>query len=224
MGKGRRGAVCPTSGCTYALSMTHSITQSVTLRKGQTKPDTRNKPIDTRIFFKLCKPTTMKSAVCSAILLLASSSIVSGFVIQHGASALLTKTRGNPNALPMARDDFEFSFEIPKKGIADVGTAEVKLPPVLEKSDLVVVRYDLPFGLDASPDKKSGQVVVTKDGKEGGEKVGDILRQTTYWRGREPGIFDVSKNADNFDLVVQALVTNDLSVADEIVLVFERPL
>jgi hypothetical protein len=149
---------------------------------------------------------------------------VSGFVIQHGASALLTKTRGNPNALPMARDDFEFSFEIPKKGIADVGTAEVKLPPVLEKSDLVVVRYDLPFGLDASPDKKSGQVVVTKDGKEGGEKVGDILRQTTYWRGREPGIFDVSKNADNFDLVVQALVTNDLSVADEIVLVFERPL
>ena len=56
-----------------------------------------------------------------------------------------------------------------------------------------------------------------------GEKVGDILRQTTYWRGKEPGLFDVSKNADNFDLVVQALITNDLAVADEIVLVFERP-
>jgi|AntRauTorckE5430_2_1112549.scaffolds.fasta_scaffold16486_2 hypothetical protein len=126
------------------------------------------------------------------------------------------------------RPNFDFSFEIPKKGIADVGTAEVALPPLLETSDVVVVRYALPFGLNAEPDKgnnSSGQVqvVVTKDG-EGGEKVGDILRQTTYWRGREPGIFDVSKNAENFDLVVQALVTNDLSVADDIVLVFERPL
>ena len=106
--------------------------------------------------------------------------------------------------------------------IADIGTAEVKLPPLLESSELVVVRYELPFGLSAEP--KDGQVIVTKDGKaDGGEKVGDILRQTTYWRGREPGLFDVSKNADNFDLVVQALVTNDLAVADEIVLVFERP-
>lgn len=121
------------------------------------------------------------------------------------------------------RPDFEFSFEIPKKGIADIGTAEVRLAPLLENSEVIVVRYDLPFGLNAEPDAASGQVVVTKDGA-GGEKVGDILRQTTYWRGREPGIFDVSKNAANFDLVVQALVTNDLAVADEIVLVFERPL
>lgn len=96
------------------------------------------------------------------------------------------------------------------------------MPPLLENSEVIVVRYDLPFGLNAAPDASSGQVVVTEDGS-GGEKVGDILRQTTYWRGREPGIFDVSKNAANFDLVVQALVTNDLSVADEIVLVFERP-
>lgn len=128
-----------------------------------------------------------------------------------------------------SRPDFEFSFDIPKKGIADVGTAEVKLPPVLENSEIVVVRYDLPFGLNAASDDGSGptgqvQVVVGGDGKNGGEKVGDILRQTTYWRGKQPGIFDVSKNADNFDLVVQALVTNDLNVADEIVLVFERPL
>lgn len=126
------------------------------------------------------------------------------------------------------RPDFEFSFEVPKKGIADIGTAEVKLPPLLENSELVVVRYDLPFGLSAAPEETSvageTQVVVTKDGKEGGEKVGDILRQTTYWRGNTPGLFDVSKNADNFDLVVQALVTNDLTVAEEIVLVFERPL
>ena len=105
---------------------------------------------------------------------------------------------------------------------ADIGTAQVSLPPLLESSELVVVRYALPFGLSAEP--KDGQVIVTKNGKENdGEKVGDILRQTTYWRGKEPGLFDVSKNADNFDLVVQALITNDLAVADEIVLVFERP-
>jgi hypothetical protein len=177
----------------------------------------------------------MKSAVCSALLLLASSSAVSGFVIQHQRGALAKafspneKTRRNPKStisvvMPMAaRADFEFSFEIPKKGIADVGTAEVKLPPILENSEIVIVRYELPFGLNAEPDTEMGQVVVTKDGN-GGERVGDILRQTTYWRGKTPGIFDVSKNADNFDLVVKALVTNDLSVADDIVLVFERPL
>ena len=85
----------------------------------------------------------------------------------------------------------------------------------------VVVRYDLPFERSAAP--RGGQVVVTQDRKEGREKVGDLLRQTTYWRGKTSGLFDVSKNADNFDLVVQALVTNDLAVADEIVLVFERP-
>ena len=66
---------------------------------------------------------------------------------------------------------------------------------------------------------------VTKDGQNG-ERIGVIhLRQTTYWRGEGPGIlllFDVSKNAANFDLVIQALVTNDLSLDDEIVLAFER--
>jgi hypothetical protein len=177
----------------------------------------------------------MKSTVCSAFLLLASLSAVSGFVIQqqrqHGALATKAfspneKTRNNPKSfvMPMtARPDFEFSFAVPKKGIADVGTAEVKLPPILENSEIVIVRYELPFGLNAEPDTEMGQVVVTKDGN-GGERVGDILRQTTYWRGKTPGIFDVSKNADNFDLVVKALVTNDLSVADDIVLVFERPL
>ena len=165
----------------------------------------------------------MKSTICSAFLLLASSSAVSSFVIHHQHGALAKSS--SSVLMPMtARPDFEFSFEVPKKGIADVGSAEVKLPPILEKSEVVVVRYDLPFGLNAEPDKKSGQVVVTKAGKQGGEQVGDILRQTTYWRGSTPGLFDVSKNADNFDLVVQALITNDLSVADEIVLVFERPL
>ena len=178
----------------------------------------------------------MKSST-PIFLLLTSMSATTAFAFllpaPTGSSTAFTARTSSTSSSSTAvystdRPNFDFSFEIPKKGIADVGTAEVTLPPLLESSDVVVVRYALPFGLSAEPDKgnnSSGQVqvVVTKDG-EGGEKVGDILRQTTYWRGREPGIFDVSKNAMNFDLVVQALVTNDLSVADDIVLVFERQL
>jgi hypothetical protein len=167
----------------------------------------------------------MKSSSAILFLLASSLNLSSAFVSTGTSTAFTAPTTQTKRSTPLydARPDFSFSFEIPKKGIADVGTAEVNLPPLLEESEVVVVRYDLPFGLNAAPDEASGQVVVTKDG-EGGEKVGDILRQTTYWRGSTPGLFDVSKNADNFDLVVQALVTNDLSVADEIVLVFERPL
>jgi hypothetical protein len=161
------------------------------------------------------------------LFLLTSLSPSTAFVKRSSTSASFIgtsqRTTSTTAVYDNARPDFEFSFVVPKKGITDVGTAEVRLPPLLENSELIVVRYDLPFGLNAAPDEKSGQVVVTKDG-DGGEKVGDILRQTTYWRGREPGIFDVSKNAANFDLVVKALVTNDLAVADDIVLVFERPL
>ena len=181
---------------------------------------------------------TMKSSLFSAFLLTSISSFTNGFGVPsctlnlnkaktNSISAMLYMSESEPESESKSetgRPDFEFSFEIPKKGISDVGTAEVKLPPILDNSEIVIVRYDLPFGLNAAPDEASGQVVVQQDGKGGGEKVGDILRQTTYWRGKEPGLFDVSKNANNFDLVVQALVTNDLAVADEIVLVFERPL
>ena len=167
----------------------------------------------------------MKSSSAILFLLASSLNLASAFVPTGTSTAFTAPTTQTQRSTPLydARPDFSFSFEIPKKGIADVGTAEVNLPPLLEESEVVVVRYDLPFGLNAAPDAASGQVVVTKDG-EGGEKVGDILRQTTYWRGSTPGLFDVSKNANNFDLVIQALVTNDLMVADEIVLVFERPL
>lgn len=179
--------------------------------------------------------TQSRSSIISALLALSSLTATNGFVTTnptHVPSSITSRTDNASFRLfaeeppqEAGRPDFEFSFEIPKKGIADVGTAEVKLPPILENSQVVVVRYELPFGLSAEPCKESGQVVVTKDGKaDGGERVGDVLRQTTYWRGKTPGLFDVSKNADNFDLVVQALVTNDLSVADDIVLVFERPL
>merc|ERR1712194_555543 len=69
---------------------------------------------------------------------------------------------------PGGRPNFSFSFEIPKKGIADIGSAEVNLPPLLEKSDIIVVRYELPFGLNAEPQldyNGSGapQIIVTKE-------------------------------------------------------------
>ena len=90
-----------------------------------------------------------------------------------------------------------------------------------------MVRYELPFGLSAEP--KGRVVVVTKDGKEGGEKIGDILRFSLEWKGASPGMFDVCKCMErqlvnSFDQVVEALVSNDGTYADEIVLIFERPL
>ena|ERR1719424_2711240 len=125
------------------------------------------------------------------------------------------------------RDDFTCSFEIPKKGIAEYGTCNMNFKPILaENSECVVVRYDLPFGLAAEP--KGRIVVVTADG-ENGEKVGDILRFTTQWQDREPGMFDVCKCMErqlqnSFDQVVNALVSNDGTYGEDIVLVFERPL
>ena len=193
----------------------------------------RNSDQNQRNFFMMRSyrsSLTMNSSMCVVLISLAIFSVASSFVIKFNENPIklspYTRTKSSPSTSTLSmslRPDFEFSFEIPKKGIKDIGVAEVKLPPILEKSELVVVRYELPFSLSAEPDKASGQVVVSKDGKVGGEKVGDIFRQTTYWRGNQPGIFDVSKNADNFDLVVKALLTNDLSIVDEIVLVFERP-
>ena len=64
--------------------------------------------------------------------------------------------------------------QIPKKGISEYGTAQVKLDPLLESSELIKVEYELPFGLNAEP--KDGRVVVTKAGP-GGEQEGDLLRR-----------------------------------------------
>ena len=127
-----------------------------------------------------------------------------------------------------AREKFYCEFEIPKKGISEYGTVQMNFMPLLAtKSELVVVRYDLPFGLNAEPD---GRVVrVTQDGAEGKEKVGDILRFTLKWNQNEPSMFDVCKCMErqlqnSFDQVVAALVSNDGTYAEEIVMIFERPL
>ena len=131
------------------------------------------------------------------------------------------------NVVESNRPDFQCSFEIPKKGIAEYGECQMKFKPLLATgSECVVVRYDLPFGLAAEP--RGRVVVVTKDGP-GGEKVGDILRFTTQWTDRQPGMFDVCKCMErqlqnSFDQVVNALVSNDGTYGQDIVLVFERPM
>merc|ERR1711924_368302 len=137
------------------------------------------------------------------------------------------KKATDSNVVESNRQNFACSFEIPKKGISEYGTVNMNFkPPLATPSELVVVRYDLPFGLSAEP---NGRVVsVTKDGKEGAEKVGDILRFTLKWNGNQPAMFDVCKVMErqlqnSFDQVVQALVSNDGTYADEIVLIFERP-
>ena len=98
----------------------------------------------------------------------------------------------------------------------------MKFPPSLSSSEPVIVRYRLPFGLNVDEPDSIGLCRCTKDGL-GGERVGDILRFTTYWRGAKPGLFDVVKNSRNWKGIVEALVSNDRVVTDEIVLVFERP-
>ena len=100
-----------------------------------------------------------------------------------------------------------------------------RIPKLLSvASEIVVVRYALPFGLDVAP--KNNLVVCTKDGK-GGEKEGDILRYTSAWSIGLPqgdgllstaasfsggvswqcSLFDVMK-AKSWEQVVEALTSN----------------
>jgi len=135
----------------------------------------------------------------------------------------------DPSVVASNRPNFECSFEIPKKGIAEYGTVNMNFKPLLATaSELVVVRNGLPLELAAEP--RGRVVTVTKDGKsDGGERAGDILRFTLKWNGSEPSMFDVCKCmerqlSNSFDQVVGALVTNDGTYAEEIVMIFERPL
>jgi hypothetical protein len=110
----------------------------------------------------------MKSPLCSVLIALWASSTAHGFGVgvhprvglgPRAATTRLFEQDAEAEEAPDAgtgRPDFEFSFEVPKKGISDVGTAEVSLPPLLESSEVVVVRYALPFGLNAEP--QDGQV------------------------------------------------------------------
>jgi hypothetical protein len=134
---------------------------------------------------------------------------------------------------------FEIEVKIPPSNSELL--AQMKFNPVLSvPSEIVEVRYKLPFGLDVVP--KDNLAICTKDGA-GGEKVGDVLRFTSQWTMGLPrgdglvttaasfagglswqcSMFDVMK-ASRWEAVVEALVSNVESRTDEVVLLFERPL
>eukprot|EP00585_Thalassiosira_rotula_P018522 CAMPEP_0196198564 /NCGR_PEP_ID=MMETSP0912-20130531/2554_1 /TAXON_ID=49265 /ORGANISM="Thalassiosira rotula, Strain GSO102" /LENGTH=205 /DNA_ID=CAMNT_0041471581 /DNA_START=66 /DNA_END=683 /DNA_ORIENTATION=+ len=157
-----------------------------------------------------------------------------------------TKTTTTSSALNMADvattnsntdEPFELMLALPGEGLS----AQMKFPSIVEgPSEIVEVRYKLPFGLDVAP--KDQKCVCTKDGA-GGEKVGDILRYTSQWtlglpRGDgvittamsfsggiswQVSMFDVMR-AGKWEDVIEALVSNSPDRTDEVVMLFERPL
>lgn len=141
--------------------------------------------------------------------------------------------------LQMSSDTFELEVGIPPSNSGLL--AQMKIKPVLEGgSEIIQVRYKIPFGLNVEP--KNGFATVTQDG-QGGEKVGDVLRFTSQWTmglprgnglistaasfsggiGWQCSLFDVMK-AKRWEEVVEALVSNVPQRTDEVVLIFERKL
>eukprot|EP00980_Cylindrotheca_fusiformis_P031613 scaffold26688_cov137-Cylindrotheca_fusiformis.AAC.2 len=134
---------------------------------------------------------------------------------------------------------FDVEVDMPPSGSNLKAT--LKIEPILDvPSEIVEVRYKVPFELSVEP--KKNLAVCTKDG-EGGEKVGDVLRYTSQWTMGLPqgdgiattaamfaggvswrcSLYNVMK-AKSWDQVVEALVSNVESRTDEVVLLFERPL
>lgn len=88
--------------------------------------------------------------------------------------------RGCVSNLPsslQAASPIEVSVTMPPSGSGIV--CNIKVDPILDvPSEIIEVRYKVPFGLNVEPQKNLA--VCTKDGA-GGEKVGDILRYTSQW-------------------------------------------
>jgi hypothetical protein len=133
----------------------------------------------------------------------------------------------------------EMTVDIPPSG--SELKAVMKIAPCLSvKSEMIEVRYKLPFDLSVEP--KRNLAVCTKDGK-GGEKVGDILRYTSQWTLGLPAGEGLAQSAATWSgglkwqcsmfnvlaardwrQVVEALQTNLPQRTDEVVLIFERAL
>ena len=155
-------------------------------------------------------------------LLVASLSYTSAFVTPQTANAQLQQQPSSSRLL--AQDAlFETELSVPPRGSGVV--ARLQFPSVFkEPSEIVEVRYSLPFGLNVEP--QNNLAVCTKDGP-GGEKVGDVLRYTSQWTMGMPrgdglittaasfsgsiswqcSMFDVLK-AKDWNRVVEALTSN----------------
>ena len=176
-------------------------------------------------------------ALIGAVASLSTTPFASAFVAPSRNVALSVPAT-SASALQMAEgESFELTLDLPGEGLS----AQMRFPSILDvPSELIQVRYKLPFGLDVKP--VNNLPTCTKDGT-GGEKVGDILRFTSQWtmglpRGNgaittaasfsgaiswQVSMFDVMK-AGTWEEVIEALVSNEASRTDEVLLLFERPL
>jgi hypothetical protein len=184
--------------------------------------------------------------VTAAALLFASASVVTAFTNHLAQTCQKTLAKGAFRPAPTTflaaapkSHTFEVTVNLPPSGSerqATMGIDSILSVP----TELVVVRYQVPFGLNVEPRK--GLAVVTQGGP-GGEQPGDVLRYTSQWTlGLPPGeglgttaaafaggikwqcsMYNVVK-AKSWELVVEALTSNTSSRTDEVVLIFERPL
>ena len=149
-------------------------------------------------------------------LLLASLASATAFVAPSATQ--------HPSTRLFAQEELlETEFKMPPSTSGTV--ARLKFPSVFqEPSEIIEVRYGLPFGLNVEP--QNNLAVCTKDGA-GGEKVGDVLRYTSQWTMGLPqgdgiistaasfsggiswqcSMFDVLK-AKDWPRVVEALTSN----------------
>eukprot|EP00535_Pseudo-nitzschia_heimii_P007877 CAMPEP_0197176058 /NCGR_PEP_ID=MMETSP1423-20130617/2106_1 /TAXON_ID=476441 /ORGANISM="Pseudo-nitzschia heimii, Strain UNC1101" /LENGTH=182 /DNA_ID=CAMNT_0042625355 /DNA_START=101 /DNA_END=649 /DNA_ORIENTATION=- len=177
----------------------------------------------------------MKSFATIVTLALASLvSAAAAFVVHPSATTLQRSTR-----LFAQQEDQLLETELSMPPTTSNTVARLRFPPVFtEPSEIVEVRYKLPFGL--SVEAQNNLAMCTKDGP-GGEKVGDVLRYTSQWTMGLPqgdgiistaasfsggiswqcSMFDVMK-AKDWSRVVEALTSNVESRTDEVVLIFER--
>ena len=160
----------------------------------------------------------MKCFSTVPILTLVSLASAAAFV-----SPSATKTQHQSTRLFAQDELFETEFRMPPSQSQTV--ARLKFPSVFqEPSELIEVRYGLPFGLNVEP--QNNLAICTKDGP-GGEKVGDVLRYTSQWTMGLPqgdglvstaasfsggiswqcSMFDVLK-AKDWPRVVEALTSN----------------
>lgn len=163
--------------------------------------------------------------------------LISGF-LAPAQTQFLHIQKGSDSALSES-SAFDIELVMPPSG--SNLRASLKIEPVLNvPSEIVEVRYKVPFGLSVEP--KDNLAICTKDG-EGGEKEGDILRYTSQWTIGLPqgdgiattaamfaggvswgcSLYNVMA-AKSWEQVVEALVSNVESRTDEVVLLFERPL
>lgn len=170
---------------------------------------------------------------------LASYQGIQSFAPTHNLAFLSQSTLSSTQLKQSADDAFEITVNMPP---SDSGLqAKMKMKPLMDvPSEIIEVRYKLPFGLDVAP--QNNLAVCTKDGA-GGERVGDILRYTSCWSLGFPqgdglvssaasfaggvswqcSLFDVMKAAQ-WGEVVEALTSNVDSRTDEVLLIFERAL